>query len=684
MRSTRSLSAVVIAITAMLLVPGVLSLQSASGANTPVPSVGLLRLGSAWDQGSGYDRYSTVIVSSWAASRAAPLPGRSLVYMSGTNVDSSYDTGVTYTQATANNWLLRDANDTLLTNTSYPKKTVADVGSSAYQKAWVDNVAAFIATNGNDGVFIDDVIADVSVGTGGKFPAKYPTKEAWADALASFLAYVGPAMKAKGYYVAVNADAYTRNDSTANDGSRAAAWATRIAPSVNGVMQEFWLQSPVDYSMRSTGGNWNQYWEGWLNLVSAVQSQSRDFIGLTYGAQGDSQKMRFGKASFLLAWDGGGSVFVYNPLDGSDPWSPDWTTNIGVPVASKYQVGQGWRREFTGGTVLVNPNPSTSQTFQLGASYLAPDGSTVSSVTLAPVSGMVLTSTSTPPPPVQKPASLTAPAISGTAQETSSVAATTGTWSGNPTSYAYAWQRCDTSGAACTAITGANAATYTLSTSEVGKTARVVVTATNTAGSTAATSAATAVVTAAAPAPVPAPAPGPTSDPAPPGSSGHHGKGKKEATRTFAVAKPAVLEWEGRLFSSSSEFRRYLDRRGVAWKPFLDAHPAVVRAFGIPSVVWDGRTFYSPATLKRWLGKSGVSYATWAKEHARSAASLAGKRAATSPSAQPQVLSRTAVATWDGIDFTKADALRSHLREQGIAWEAFLGSHPAIAKAFGL
>ena len=61
--------------------------------------------------------------------------------------------------------------------------------------------------------------------TGGKFPAKYPTKEAWADGLASFLAYVGPALKAKGYYVAVNADAYTPNNGSANDGSLHAAWA---------------------------------------------------------------------------------------------------------------------------------------------------------------------------------------------------------------------------------------------------------------------------------------------------------------------------------------------------------------------------------------------------------------------------------------------------------------------------
>ena len=158
-------------------------------------------------------------------------------------------------------------------------------------------------------------------------------------------------------------------------------------------MQEFWLQSPVDYTVRTTGTNWNQYWQGWVDLVTAVESQGRDFIGLAYGSAGDTAKMSFEKASFLLAWDGGGSVFVYNPLDGSDPWNPAWTTDIGTPTGARYAVGAGWRRDYTGGTVLVNPSPSASQTFALGRTYTSPDRSAVSSVTLPPTSGMVLTGT---------------------------------------------------------------------------------------------------------------------------------------------------------------------------------------------------------------------------------------------------------------------------------------------------
>jgi hypothetical protein len=97
------------------------------------------------------------------------------------------------------------------------------------------------------------------------------------------------------------------------------------------------------------------------------------------------------------------------------------------------------------------------------------------------------------------PGNTALPTISGTAKDGQTLTSTTGTWSGSPTSYARAWQRCDTAGANCVAISGATATTYLLTSTDVGKTIRVKVTATNASGSANATSAATATVTAAAP-----------------------------------------------------------------------------------------------------------------------------------------------------------------------------------------
>lgn len=89
------------------------------------------------------------------------------------------------------------------------------------------------------------------------------------------------------------------------------------------------------------------------------------------------------------------------------------------------------------------------------------------------------------------------PTISGTAQVGSTLTATQGTWSGNPTKYAYAWSRCDSKGNGCAAIGGATSSTYKVTSADVATTLRAAVTASNSAGSATATSAPTA--------PVPAP-----------------------------------------------------------------------------------------------------------------------------------------------------------------------------------
>ena len=76
---------------------------------------------------------------------------------------------------------------------------------------------------------------------------------------------------------------------------------------------------------------------------------------------------------------------------------------------------------------------------------------------------------------------------------------TNGTWTNNPTSFAYQWQRCSPS---CSNITGATTASYTVQTADVGSTLDVTVTASNAGGSASQTSAQTGTVTTASTQPV--------------------------------------------------------------------------------------------------------------------------------------------------------------------------------------
>jgi polysaccharide biosynthesis protein PslG len=87
-----------------------------------------------------------------------------------------------------------------------------------------------------------------------------------------------------------------------------------------------------------------------------------------------------------------------------------------------------------------------------------------------------------PPSSATAPANTSLPQIVGTPQVGTAVSATSGSWSGSPTSYAYQWKRCDGAGAGCVAISGATAATYAPALSDAGTTLRVSVSASNAVG----------------------------------------------------------------------------------------------------------------------------------------------------------------------------------------------------------
>jgi hypothetical protein len=98
------------------------------------------------------------------------------------------------------------------------------------------------------------------------------------------------------------------------------------------------------------------------------------------------------------------------------------------------------------------------------------------------------------------------PTITGTAQVGEELTANNGTWTGNPTTFTYQWQRCNTDGTGCTAIDGATGKTYGVRTIDAGRSLRVVVTAKNDDGTASATADRTsAVKTSTTPTPTPTP-----------------------------------------------------------------------------------------------------------------------------------------------------------------------------------
>jgi hypothetical protein len=73
----------------------------------------------------------------------------------------------------------------------------------------------------------------------------------------------------------------------------------------------------------------------------------------------------------------------------------------------------------------------------------------------------------------------TAPAVTGAAVVNGTLKTSAGSWSGAPTTYAYQWQRCSSTGTGCVAISGATATSYKLTAADAGHVVRSTVRATN-------------------------------------------------------------------------------------------------------------------------------------------------------------------------------------------------------------
>lgn len=166
----------------------------------------------------------------------------------------------------------------------------------------------------------------------------------------------------------------------------------------------------------------------------------------------------------------------------------------GAPTSYAYQ----WLRCNGGGNSCVSIASATQKTYTLVAAdeghaivvrvtATNTDGSTAAE---SAATAAVAPATASGTPKVTD-----RPIISGTPTVGHTLTSDQGTWTGNPTSYAYQWQHCDADNiVACTDVAGATSSTYALHTADLGYRMRVKVTAKNAKGSATANSSTTAVI----------------------------------------------------------------------------------------------------------------------------------------------------------------------------------------------
>jgi Hypothetical glycosyl hydrolase family 15 len=300
------------------------------------------------------------------------------------NYDPYQASGVSHCDANSHeSWFLHDkGTGERLMSSGYSYLYAMDVGDPGYRQAWLESVLERLRDADGSGaryggVFIDDVNLHPIHWSSGQLQEMTDTQ--YRQAMQSFIAYVSPRLQQEGFFVMTNLAFDTGNSSQKTA-------AIDIANRVDAVNREYYVRWGSGSPLFS-GNDWMHH----LTLTEDLMATGADYNGIAYGTAGDVQAQRYARATFLLAWDGkDGSSMMYRPDESSDPYLPDWTTDVGVPLGPRTQVGVGWKREFSDGVVIINPSSSGSQSFHLGAGYRKPDGSCASSVTLAPTRALVL------------------------------------------------------------------------------------------------------------------------------------------------------------------------------------------------------------------------------------------------------------------------------------------------------
>ncbi|HEU5037920.1 MAG TPA: putative glycoside hydrolase [Nocardioides sp.] len=383
---------------------GALLVTSAVGADRDAPepvaarvdaprSSGILTLDAGdIDATPGAWKGSWLVLQSWEYARIPALKAqnprlRILMYkdVSATRKDSHetglFSTGVSFREAAANDWLLTDGAGRPLEWSDWTGLYPADVGNNGYQRRWGDNVLAELRAHDWDGVLMDDTLTYLSHSTvGGRVSTQIPDDGAMYDATESFLARVDRRIQQAGFLAVPNLTVEWNT------------WRGVLedwTPYVSGWENEYFVKWGLDRAgARFVGPDWQ--WK--TDLAAWCADRDVPLLAVTYSNRDDVAAQLYHRATWLLTWNGrtGASIFVPEESD-VDHWTSAATVEIGTPAERRHLVGNTgvWRRDYSGGTVLVNPGSQARQV-RVGRGYERLGGRAVSGVRVPPLSGVIL------------------------------------------------------------------------------------------------------------------------------------------------------------------------------------------------------------------------------------------------------------------------------------------------------
>jgi len=283
-----------------------------------------------------------------------------------------------------------------------------------------------------------------------------------------------------------------------------------VAPAISGTMVDgqtltssdgTWLDSPAAYSYQwqdcdSTGDNCTDI----SGATASSYTLSSGAIGTTIRSVVTASNSAGSAAAASLATTPispppAPTTGAAPTVSGSAVRGQSLTTNNGSWSNSPRSYSYQWEDCNSSGNSCATIAGATASSYTLASADVGDTVRAVVTATNATGSSAATsaqTGSVTAAPPA--PSSTSAPTVSGTDVQGSTLTTSDGSWSGSPTSYTYQWQDCDTSGNNCSNISEATSGSYTLQAGDVGATLRSVVTAVNGVDSTSVSSAATATI----------------------------------------------------------------------------------------------------------------------------------------------------------------------------------------------
>ncbi|MBI9043233.1 MAG: hypothetical protein JEZ06_02035 [Anaerolineaceae bacterium] len=243
-------------------------------------------------------------------------------------------------------WFLKDTSGDYI-QTSSEAYIHMDPGNSGWQTFSLNRMREIQEKSGWDGVFLDNVDASLNRTRRDNIQqARYAGDSAFQEAVTNFLKMLYHSyFKPSGRPLFANI-LFLKDP---------AIWFQYLQFLDGAMIEDF--AADWDYGFLSV-----EDWETHLCIAEKTQQLGKEIILVTQGDQNDLQRQAFAFGSYLLVQQGQASFRYTNDENYRNVWMYDnYKMDIGQPLGPRYQEDGIWKREFTGGTVEVDPSAHLAQ-----------------------------------------------------------------------------------------------------------------------------------------------------------------------------------------------------------------------------------------------------------------------------------------------------------------------------------